>query len=529
MRLWGRQFLDMLQNLLSNGYLPEEIPTPFRTKGLGNLVATSSELLAIDPERWGQLTLHSIARTGKLRRRLQFPNPANYARLAKEISDGWATAIEPHIASSAISLSAPSIDSKSGRLKPSTHWRELPQHRSRIRATSKYVLIADVSRCYESIYTHSIPWALHTKPVAKARMRDLTLLGNRIDKRARECQQGQTIGIPIGPDTSLILSEIVLSSLDATIVSEIGGNGYRLVDDYEFGFLTLAEAENGLNVLQEILYSLQLNLNTTKTRILELPAPISALWAARLSAYHLRNERSPTKTELIQFFDLAFEQAKEWPDESVLKYALSIVGRLEDRSIWSTTEDLLLQCMMVEPASISHVLKILIDRKLKDFTLDTSRISQVLNHIIDRHVSAGNTGEVAAALWASIVLKTEINAVSALKLSKSEDSIVALLALQADSERLVHGGLDKTYWEASIGIDGMWEDRWLLLYEGVSRGWLDAGSWMPNQDPLYKYLANNNVSFFSSNVIERERHTPPVFETPRPEFVSAGASSLPLM
>ena len=42
------------------------------------------------------------------------------------------------------------------------------QARHAIRALSPMIVRADISQFYGSLYTHSLPWALHTKAVAKA-------------------------------------------------------------------------------------------------------------------------------------------------------------------------------------------------------------------------------------------------------------------------------------------------------------------------------------------------------------------------
>jgi hypothetical protein len=66
-------------------------------------------------------------------------------------------------------------------------------------------LAADISEFYHSIYTHSISWALHTKLFAKSNQK-AKVVGNLLDKATQNGQHGQTVGIPIGPDTSLVAS-----------------------------------------------------------------------------------------------------------------------------------------------------------------------------------------------------------------------------------------------------------------------------------------------------------------------------------
>ena len=65
------------------------------------------------------------------------------------------------------------------------------------------VVRTDVTQFYSSLYTHSIPWALEGKPAAKQNIGKNTG-PNRLDKALQGMMDGQTMGVPIGPDTSFL-------------------------------------------------------------------------------------------------------------------------------------------------------------------------------------------------------------------------------------------------------------------------------------------------------------------------------------
>ena len=72
------------------------------------------------------------------------------------------------------------------------------------------MLTTDLSRFFPTIYTHSVPWAFHSKSVAKKNKNPtLKYFGNLLDLALRQAQDGQTIGIPIGPDTSHMIAEAI--------------------------------------------------------------------------------------------------------------------------------------------------------------------------------------------------------------------------------------------------------------------------------------------------------------------------------
>jgi hypothetical protein len=148
---------------LHKGLFPRELPPTFSTLSLANAVQAFRQLppAFIRPPT-ARLGSHNIARPGGLRRRLGMPNPVLHMGLCNEVASSW----------------------------------------------------AEIARFYPSIYTHSIPWALHGKATAKATMGHSALLGDRLDRLMRKGQDNQAVGIPIGPDTSLVVAEILLSVID---------------------------------------------------------------------------------------------------------------------------------------------------------------------------------------------------------------------------------------------------------------------------------------------------------------------------
>ena len=178
-----------------------------------------------------------------------------------------------------------------------------------MRATATVLLTADVSRFYHAIYTHSISWALHTKAIAKIRRRSMRLLGNRLDLLMRNAQDGQTIGIRIGPDTSLIVAEIILAAVDRELVRAVPRlRGFRFMDDYE---LTLfrSHAELALARLQGALANCELALNPTKTRIDDLPETIVEPWRTELSGFRIRQTPNGQASDLTAYFDRTYSLA----------------------------------------------------------------------------------------------------------------------------------------------------------------------------------------------------------------------------
>jgi len=182
------------------------------------------------------------------------PNPAVHWALAKEIADNWEE-LRACARNSRLSRSVPTLRSTQERAAgPAIPLADVMFLRVDTRSIGRYILRTDIAEFYRSVYTHSIPWALHTKAVAKSHVHDKTLLGNRLDAAVQAAQYGQTNGIPIGPDTSLVLAELMLGSVDQALQQRLGPvRGYRHHDDYELVFRTPREAEEAKAALQSVL------------------------------------------------------------------------------------------------------------------------------------------------------------------------------------------------------------------------------------------------------------------------------------
>lgn len=284
-----------LSHILARGYFPKELPSPFNTKSFGSFADTAiAGVLQLDTTKKGiknnlitRPAIHNLARSGTLRRKLTIPNPVNQYQVARAISQGWGD-LKFVCVGSPFSLTTPRYLKHGGRIiSPLNDFNALPMARARSRTASRYLLTTDLSQFYPSIYTHSIPWALHTKPVAKAKQNDYSLLGNVLDLAIRNGQDKQTIGIPIGPDTSLAIAEVILSSVDSKLSGPIIKRGFRYIDDIGCGFRTISEAEDTLGQLQYLIGDLQLQLNPRKTKITELPSELEASWVRVFACLHL--------------------------------------------------------------------------------------------------------------------------------------------------------------------------------------------------------------------------------------------------
>ncbi len=146
------------------------------------------------------------------------------------------------------------------------------------RCEKKYnkLLKLDISKCFDSIYTHSIGWALLNKESIKENLgKSEETFAGKFDKLMQEINYNETNGIIIGPEFSRIFAELLLQSVDKKI-EQILYNEYKLNHklDYEIfryvdDFFIFYNDENDrgkiLEVLQLELKNLKLCINSSKT------------------------------------------------------------------------------------------------------------------------------------------------------------------------------------------------------------------------------------------------------------------------
>ncbi|MBO4675435.1 MAG: RNA-directed DNA polymerase, partial [Elusimicrobiaceae bacterium] len=100
-------------------------------------------------------------------------------------------------------------------------WREIEQSLLSQALEYSYIVTTDITDFYSSIYTHTIPWALHTKSEAQKKKRNKQLFGNKIDTLIQDMQHKQTNGIPQGSVLMDFFAEMVLGYADEILTKSL--------------------------------------------------------------------------------------------------------------------------------------------------------------------------------------------------------------------------------------------------------------------------------------------------------------------
>ena len=144
------------------------------------------------------------------------------------------------------------------------------------RCEKKYnrLLRLDISKCFESIYTHSISWAVFGKPVAKGNISKINKsVAGQFDEFMQSINYQETNGIIIGPEFSRIFAEIILQAVDKHLELELRDKGlqykthyeiYRYVDDYFIFYNEERDKDTIVKLLQANLKKFKLHRNPAK-------------------------------------------------------------------------------------------------------------------------------------------------------------------------------------------------------------------------------------------------------------------------
>ena len=194
----------------------------------------------------------------------------------------------------------------------------------------KFIYHTDISSCYGSIYTHSLPWAIHTKKIGKEKRGYNDLFGNKIDCHLQAMNNGQTNGIPEGSSLMDFVAEIVLGYADCELSKKLNkiieSKKYfilRYRDDYRIFVNDISDGDIILKSLSEVLLDLGFRLNTNKTCFNQDIIGGSIKDDKVDSLKYGLVPKKLSKTELLRQLLIIQQIGKKFPNSGILKNRLS--------------------------------------------------------------------------------------------------------------------------------------------------------------------------------------------------------------
>gem|GEM_PF-352330 len=488
------------KDICSRGYLPAEMPPCFTSTSFAKYISAKTVTSGLPPYTEG--VNFNLARAGGLRRRLTIPNPEAFDSLVTVLVRDWSL-LDAKFRQDPLKSSAPNPKSKTTdrALTPSLWFPERTRERARLRSNARFVLFGDLSQCYSSIYTHSVSWALAGKSVAKKALHASSRApvdGDDIDKRSQRIQSGQTKGIPAGPDTSLAIAELILTSIDIELANRMPSRlhrnrlpALRISDDFEYYATSRSEAEDALLGWETAAAVYELQINPSKTEILELPQILHDSWVTQLDQFRFRQQSVALFTnDLYSFFSTVHALASDNRTASIIKYAVRFTSGLlkvyGSQDTWDAFSDLLLMSMISEPSCLNAACDAFERALQHGLKIDRDQIAETLNEIVDRHAQLEHGAEVCWALYMIATLQLRVTTDAAKKVVEMEDTASTLMLKGLiEKSRVSYGSsIDVTKLEArAVTTEVTHSSDWLLAYEFAAHGWCDdkvvkADHWM---------------------------------------------------
>jgi hypothetical protein len=378
---------------------------------------------------------------------------------------------------------------------------ELYEEKVTSAAGYKYALVTDITSFFPTIYTHTIPWALHTKVVAKVHRKPTPrYYGNILDARSTGMQDGQTIGLPIGPDTSHIIAEIIGVAIDDQLKRQFGSipQGFRYVDDFFLFFNTRHEAERALAAVTKAVASFELQLNPAKTRIIEVRELVEESWKYGLKKLTISPSRKQQRDDIHHSCEVLFALEKHYKDESLVKYGLKqLSSKIVKTSNWEVLEAYLLKCGFGFPNSIPVIVHIFATYHHHGYPLNMAAIRRFCSNLIQSAAAVDHHSEVAWLLWLCKELSIDLEPAAVQEVERMRSPVCSVILLDLHHAGVVTPPVNVASLASAASSDALLGSEWLLAYEAGRRLWLgNADTRFIDTDVFFGELLRAGVAFY---------------------------------
>ncbi|WP_055437684.1 RNA-directed DNA polymerase [Lacinutrix algicola] len=538
-----------IEHLLNKGFFPKELPPSFFTELFGNdytqisalvdstqasflstLLQTVNVMAGLtDPEKaeervrlkqifrnrlnFSDCSQYNIPKSGIARKGIKIPNPIHQGKLSQSIIDNYPE-IEKLFKDSKFSTTKPELETEQEQGKRSVKHNDFSYFKeSGIINSFKYAvqLKTDIAKFYPSIYTHSVPWVtfggkdkykknrtLNDSDVLKVR----NIYGDDIDNRLMWCQNQQTMGIPIGPDTSFIIAEIIACHLDKHLEKKLKSKkidflGYRYYDDYALYFNSELDAQIGLSELKKILNDFELKINDEKTEISRTQDELEKPWALAIKSFYFRPSENGQKDDIWNYFAIAFRYAQENPKDSVLKLALNKFNfvRIEEDN-WDYFESLLFRLGLIETSSLNKIAKLLVTYKT---LVSKKRLKEFCFEIIKRNYENQHDYELTWSLWLLNEFKIQPTKGIFEMIFNSKSATASIIGLDLYKQNNRIKSFDFSSIIELATTENLNNKEWLLVYEAIYKDWIPSLTKSVIQEHFFfNILESRNIHFYDN-------------------------------
>lgn len=487
-----------LIRLLDRGFYPIELPPCFTTQRFSNVRATFAPSIGYSGST---LFFDGATFRGHLRT-FGVVNPANYFLLSRFIAQNWSNISNVYDLSSC-SGTRPKFPglTEPGRAIQSASLATKRKSQAHLASVFPVILSLDINRFYGSTYTHSIPWAVLGKTQAKAMFSARTLGGHwssELDRFARNCNQRQTVGLPIGPDTSRIVSELILSRIDTDLTAAGSGFSssqiYHNIDDYQIGSFDGSSAEKAQSLFVRSISRYELRLNDFKTSIdhgLDFHPENFQRFFDILS--------NTNGSNFVQhFFEIVYQLNSRYPHANVIGYALKRFAKvLASNAEQELVREYLQRLVFAAPHHARWIFPLLLGIYRRKGT--NTEIRRLIQWGVEVCCRRNDVGSLVWYIYAALFLDVRLGRTQCNQCIGISSGLVDVMLFHGRSKGIF--SFDVAQLRTRYLVSTFKSDAWLPLYEVGRRGWDQTPAFNKiggQEDPqnLYSHLMAGNVEFY---------------------------------
>jgi hypothetical protein len=493
----------MFELLLTKGYLPKQLPPSFNSERLSEIVRKTSlqmKVLIAGLEE-AKLCTHFLARANRTPHILSIMGPAEYIILAKIIAEHWKT-ISGILAQSMLSQSTPVADPLGLRCIHPKLKREALQHiRREVTRPGISYIKADIQKYY---------YSLDNQQAVDTLIQALHDAGHNIAKSVHEGfkklyesrQESVGLGIPVGPDTSLILSEFIQVAVDTSIQQKRDYFwGYRYIDDFEFACSSEQISKELLNLLTSKLQNFGLCMNSSKTSICDELLTNEPQWKYELAKFRETFKGEFGELKFNRFKRFLINLSEKYPEMHAGKFGFQAFLHNKcwpSSKIVSEFEMFIYRIIRLRPQGLPLGFYLMLRYFGLNDRINRDKLIQCIEDHICEHALENNSNEVAWALWGAMAFGLRLSERVSYLVSMFQDTFVGILAMDCCLRGILELSVGWPQWISDKLEPKEYTRHWLLIYEATQRGWLSGRpvNWLYSQRFL-NFLREKNVSFYS--------------------------------
>ncbi len=516
---------NFIEQITEYGYFAEQFPSCFSSKVFASRI---DELLPLVPCTKSQTkkasnatlpTTMSMRKDDISRRVLSLSNPKAFLRLAKLMQENWEDI--QNYAESKHSLSPVTYIHKYSQtgekaMLNSENVRESVRSKSDfvegirncIQASLgyKYRLKVDIANCYNSIYTHSVAWAICGKAEAKKYLRtqepealkNKYELADKLDAFIRFQKNNETNGIVVGPFTSRVFSEIVLSAIDRQF-EDMKYIFRRYVDDYKFYFRSEVQAKESIAQIERILNEYGLHLNTAKTEIACYPFEI----ISQIKQNYQKALEQDGVFGVLNAASLLYSNGEKGAYKYALKFIKNAEPPVDDFGVIMSS---LINILLIEPKYGKYVI-VYLKKHMHKWKQDI--VTELINRELSISIHDELQQETLVFLHIIKELKLTLSAENLINILCCSNDFAIIIALDiwknrrktVDRTRPQATAIRKSIEQLSAELKGEEYSgaRWLLMYEIKIHGLMESQLMPePTKDDFFEKLYASRVIFYQS-------------------------------